>query len=656
MPLTILYLRETPVAAREKRPLPLSSLNLRHGYFPARGVPFSIMFHALLVVGYIFLPPLPAFLKPIAPPEKVVMLDLHDPEVMMYLPELIGGTRGTDLPEKKSQDSIKAPSLPASGGSKGLSYPGPQRIISNPPEPTNEIQTVLQPDIENPPILIPPVPLPNIVQIAEASPAVETNSNDTAERLQKSVPKESAPEQQPPAEPPRELAPPIEEEASFVMPTLPPLEMERSLPLEESPMVVQLSPPPPEPIPESKPKEPVAKPVEKPKTEAKREMVEEPKKSAEQKPATKPEEKIKTDAKPATVEEPKKPAEPETSAQPTNGTDAHTLIALTPMPAQSEQKFEVPVGEARGRFAISPEPNLDTTETTLGSNLSGLETPSPTPAIGSSTTAPPGNEASGNATVAILPSTSTNGGAGSSNQSSGIGSGSAAGVNSGSGATTGSGSAAGAGSGSGSGSGAGSGKSAFSGITIIGGAKPSAVSTANSGSSIKILKSSPKPIQSSYGLTVISTEGSGGGLPPFGVFSQERIYTVFLDMRKTETDTVPKWTLEFAVLRKPEDQGETASSSARSQQGLVLPFPIVKIQPTLPAELVRRYLQKMIIVYAVIDVAGKMEQISVKDSPDAMLNEPVINALSQWTFRPASLSGEPVAVKALIGIPLSPPQ
>ena len=73
-------------------------------------------------------------------------------------------------------------------------------------------------------------------------------------------------------------------------------------------------------------------------------------------------------------------------------------------------------------------------------------------------------------------------------------------------------------------------------------------------------------------------------------------------------------------------------------------------------ELVRKYLRRLIVVYAVIDTGGKLQQMSVKQSPDPQLNQPALTALEKWVFRPAELNGEPVAVKALLGIPLSLPQ
>jgi hypothetical protein len=155
-------------------------------------------------------------------------------------------------------------------------------------------------------------------------------------------------------------------------------------------------------------------------------------------------------------------------------------------------------------------------------------------------------------------------------------------------------------------------------------------------------------------VTVISTETSGGGLPNFGVFSTEEIYTVYVDMRKEPTDTVPSWTFEYAVLR-PETSRDVVKLPSANQQGLILPFPINKVQPALSAEIVRKHLRRLVIVYAVLNVDGKMEQIAVKSSPDSLLNEPVLTALGKWSFRPAELDGKTVPMKVLLGIPLSLP-
>jgi hypothetical protein len=151
---------------------------------------------------------------------------------------------------------------------------------------------------------------------------------------------------------------------------------------------------------------------------------------------------------------------------------------------------------------------------------------------------------------------------------------------------------------------------------------------------------------------ILSTESSGGGLPKFGVFPNDQIYTVYLDMRKTTVDPAPSWVFEYAVLQETTE-ANGAKNPGRNQQGLVLPFPVVKEKPVLPAELLRKYLRRLVIVYSIVNIDGKMEQMSVKESPDTQLNEPVLNALSKWVFKPGQLAGKTVPMKLLLGIPLS---
>ena len=196
------------------------------------------------------------------------------------------------------------------------------------------------------------------------------------------------------------------------------------------------------------------------------------------------------------------------------------------------------------------------------------------------------------------------------------------------------------------------GRSPFAGITIVGGVGPTGSSPGSaSGSRIR---PAPRPLQTnSYGITVVSTESSGGGLPFSGVFSQEQIYTVYLDMRRSEIEQSPSWTLEFAVVESTGGPSPQLNPSGTDGQGLTLPFPATKEAPALPVDVVRKYLRKMVIVYGIINVQGKIEQLTIKDSPDASLNAIVLSCLGKWVFRPAKLNGNTIPMKLLLGIPLS---
>jgi hypothetical protein len=61
--------------------------------------------------------------------------------------------------------------------------------------------------------------------------------------------------------------------------------------------------------------------------------------------------------------------------------------------------------------------------------------------------------------------------------------------------------------------------------------------------------------QTSYSMTITSTASSGGGLADFGVFHDETIYTVYLDMRENDEDHRASWILQYAVLQPQAGDG-----------------------------------------------------------------------------------------------------
>ncbi len=652
MPIQRLNFQARAVVPRGKpKPLDFSSANLSRPYFPSRGLPYSLLIHGIVFSGLYLLSVLRGpteFSRRLerarAPDQHETIKSLED-RVVMYLPILGGGSQGKGLPGGGSEERKKKPAVAPASSTKDLSYPGPQPIVSDVPEPTNRIQTLLQPALRNPPILKPPLSLPNIVQTADAGPVQQSTLPDAVKPSEQQRAESSS--DQPEVKP----TPPVVLPVEFLPPTvdLPKL-VWPARGLRDTLMPDTKSATPPEPVTPTPPERDLSLVKTNISPESSQSPVEEP--------------EIQSTS--ATLETPEGPPTLEFSPVITRGSDSRNLLALTPLPAAIQKPIQVPIGEARGRFAISPEPNLDASETEPGSKLEI----SPSGAgIGSNPAAPVGDGAAGSVSPAAGASVGAGAGTAKDRGSSGGGTGPGTvpgvgvgsvpgpGVGRGSGAGTGSGPGTGIGSGSGTGSGpgvgagSGPGKGPFRGITIVGGV-PESGAAANPAPTPR----PRRPLQTSYGITVISTENSGGGLPDFGVFSHEQVYTVYLDMRETETDPVNSWTLEFAVVQGAAFQAIAPENPSPSQQGLVLPFPTVKEAPKLPAELVRKYLRRMIVVYAIINIDGKLEQMSVKQSPDALFNEPLLNALSKWVFRPARLNGEPVPAKALLGIPLWLPE
>src|SRR5207247_3311461 len=90
----------------------------------------------------------------------------------------IGYTAHQREPDPGSKPHDKSARTSSARRTQGLSYPGPQTILTDFEKPTNRIQTVSQPGILNPSILKPPLLLPNIVHVADAGPAPELKVSD----------------------------------------------------------------------------------------------------------------------------------------------------------------------------------------------------------------------------------------------------------------------------------------------------------------------------------------------------------------------------------------------------------------------------------------------------------------------------------------------
>jgi TonB family protein len=302
------------------------------------------------------------------------------------------------------------------------------------------------------------------------------------------------------------------------------------------------------------------------------------------------------------------------------------------LPPPPEQQVRVPAGEARGRVAISPDPNL-TASNTAPPGVRSNTPPGPAPALGREAD---GTSAGGakdtenkkdetkdvKAGPSDAPASAPRGTPGTAAEQPGRGGTIAANPP----APT---------------------PNPFSGITVLGGrVEPSLPRTGTTGVTPGIITFSqpgtPPPAATPYNLTITATAASGGGLPDFGVFANEQVYTVYIDMRPTPVSPSRSWALQYSV------------GPAKGQTGLVPPFPVVKELPQFPADLMQKFPQRQVVVFGTIDTNGKLQQLSVKQSPDPLLNAPVLAALAKWTFRPAQVEGQPVPAKFLLGVPVAP--
>jgi TonB-like protein len=559
-------------------------------YVPGRALFFSSIVHELALVAMLVLTFAISRTKLARPFENRQLVELGSKGGLVYLPVLGGGDEGKGREGGSPGLAAKKSSPAPSRSSKGVAFSGPQPILSNPSEPTTQAQAVLHPAPEKQSLLKQFVPLPNIVKMGHSTLALPKN---LMAGTRPDLP-DFHPAMKPSAAPPKIQLPARSPELAAIRPA-----------------------------PEA-PKHATPKPM----------------------------------------------AAPKVSNLATNGTDLQTIVSLSPTPSMPEPAPKLPEGEARGRFAVSPEPNLNK-EPTPGSLPQGS---SASPAIGDQPGAHAGNAvggieigagngianqaaaaAGGGGTGAGIGSGQGSGKGGTANETGEArGSGTGAGLGTGPGSTTASGVGNGSGNGKGSlpgitiqgagstaGNGAGSGS--IAGLTVHGanGSYGNGVSVKSSASIVRF------PSQTAYGMTVVSLADSGGGLPDFGVFKDEKVYTVYLDMRQTADDPAPSYTLQYAPL-------PVAGESATEQGPLTPPYPLNKPVPPMNSELMRRYLRDDIVVYAILQNDGKLQQLSVMQSPDARFNPPILAALRRWTFRPAQMNGKPVAVKVLLGIPVLP--
>jgi hypothetical protein len=330
--------------------------------------------------------------------------------------------------------------------------------------------------------------------------------------------------------------------------------------------------------------------------------------------------------------------------------DEQGLLALNAISPPPDLPKKIPMVEVRSLFAVTPGDVTVIADPAVGAKGGGL----PSMAAGSGTRA---DSASGDA-LADIP---TGGGMLNRDGGSGYGAGGpygngiGRGLNSeddGPGMGRGAGSGAGTGAttgttlGSGNGAGSASHTGSFPGITIRGGRYGNGISEASRP------RITARP-QTSYAMTITSTASSGGGLPDVGVFHDEKVYTVYLDMRANEEDPAPSWTLQYAILQLDKSGAVVSGTSRRMVRTVTPPYAMLKEIPQLSPDLAAKCTGKLIIASAIMNAMGKLEQVSMKQVPDNQLTGPILAALNHWSFQPAQIDGNPVALKVLFGIRLS---
>ncbi|HEX5284735.1 MAG TPA: hypothetical protein VFW30_11510 [Bryocella sp.] len=390
---------------------------------PARGLPASGSVH-LVVLATIFLLSLAPVIRdgPLRVRQRYQRMDIEQPQTSRpILPNLQSSSASASSPGAASARSAPGRNAASSASSMALLHTGPQHIISNTPDATNSVQTILQPDLPHPPRLATALPIPSIVRLAAG----------------RQMPTLSAPKL-----------------TAIVTPALPRIQpstvdtvaLTSATELADTPKLAAFATrgrsydaPKPPPAPPA-----VAKP-----------------------------------AAPAVVAK-SAPAPPST-ATPAGGTDNRNLLVVNSMEVQSTlSEHDIPAAELHGRFEVFANPNVAELHSTGGTSTTAGVSGSGTAASG--TGAGKGHAASASGSGADGPHGKGSGGG--TSEIAGSGSSSGRGIGNGGGLGSGHTSGAGMGNGNGSSPAGGNGSAPFSGMTIVGGSGGNALRSAPSDATV----------------------------------------------------------------------------------------------------------------------------------------------------------------------------
>lgn len=554
---------------------------------PTRGLPSSTGAHILVLIVILLLRFSPVTNNPQRHLRPLSRVDLQRPEDAPLLPELQSSSASASSPASASSRSAPGRNAAASASSMLLIHQRRQHIISNTPDATNAVQTILQPDLENPPRLTATLPIPSMVRIASPQ-RVPTLTAPTLAAVVK------APAPPTPAPIPRPTLPKVQPATVDTVP------LTSATELADSPKLTAYAttgrtyqppkPPPPPPAAAAKPFAPAL--------------------AAKSAPA------------------------PTSTARPSTGTDSRNLLVVNAFEVQSTlSEHDIPAAEIHGRFEVTVVPSLPNGPTTGGSSSTAGVADSGLATSGSGA----GKGAASSSGAAAAGAHGKGSGDGSSNIAS-TGHGNAHGT--GTGAGEGSGHAStGMGNGTGTAPSGANGSAPFFGMTIVGGSSTGNAVHSPPDTSASIDVKNPH----GYGMTIVSNGASGGAVRDLGVFNDGPVYTVYIDVSRLGIRS--RWSLQYSASREVR--------IAHPGVTLTPPFAQEEQLPQLPPAAVAANIGRVVVVQANLETDGKLETMRVLESPDQRLNEGVLAGLTHWSFEPAMMGSEKVAVKVLLGIPIT---
>lgn len=111
-----------------------------------------------------------------------------------------------------------------------------------------------------------------------------------------------------------------------------------------------------------------------------------------------------------------------------------------------------------------------------------------------------------------------------------------------------------------------------------------------------------------------------------------------------------------------QEPDASAPPKARIAGGVMAGQILTKVQPVYPADARAAHVSGTVVMHAIIARDGTVKNLQVISGPE-MLRASAVEAVSQWTYRPYTLNGEPTEVDTTItvnynfgGPPAAPPR
>jgi protein TonB len=154
------------------------------------------------------------------------------------------------------------------------------------------------------------------------------------------------------------------------------------------------------------------------------------------------------------------------------------------------------------------------------------------------------------------------------------------------------------------------------------------------------------PSEEAHAATPSIQERIKEALKPEDLLEPGRIYTLHVSMPNLASVT-GTWTLKFVEL---DENGKEIPGSMESA-AVAGPVPLRKVDPKYPPAFISAKVEGDVVLYAIIRRDGSVDSIEVVRSLDPQLDQNAMQALSRWRFQAAHREGHAVELATIVRIP-----